>query len=586
MALANAYRDLGRWDDLVTEARTVEGGLAGALPPEAIGLELLHAEAESHRGNLAAAIDLLQQLHREAPKDAQADRVVFLLGYDLALADRPAEAAATLGTFETDFPPSPLREDALYWRGMASAAQGKPDEARAAWNRQLQLFPAGRLRADASFQGARVLVSHGKDPDGRATPALANFLHDFPDGPHLAEARMLLANCDLASGKIDPGLALLAKIVPADGPLYERAVLRIGAVYESRGDDVKAEAQYHAFVEGHPEGNVAAALARISAIERRNGREDAARADDWSAIERYGNDPGPAGDTLFTGLLAMERDSGADDGAKLAARLDALGGDAQAHGRISLAIRAGWAESRALLPVDPTRAREALLRIAPLANADTASGTIRADCADAWRESGNNNGAQQAYQDLLAAGSETGRANAGLGLLAWKAGREDEALARFEQAEAAPLAPATRAEILDARAALLLARGRSGEAIAEWEKLLKVPGIGGERAARTLVQLGDAYLKQGDPGKAVPCYQRVYLMYGRWPDCVAPAYWQSGQAFEQLTRRDAAVATYRELVGRTDLASSDEAGKARQRLAELGASTPSPAVAIPAKTNL
>jgi len=586
VTLAEAYRDLSRWDDLVTAATSVETGLADPLPPAAVELELLHAEANQQQGNLPAAIALLQRLRHDAPKDAEADRAAFLLGYDQMLAGRTADALDPLASYETDFPQSPLREDALYWKGMALAALQKPDEARTAWARQLELFPVGRLHADAAFQKARSLVVHGKDPDGKAVPALESFLHDFPSGPHLAEGRLLLADCRLATGNIDQGLTLLAQLAPTDGPLYDRAALRIGAVYESRGDGAKAEAQYRAFIENRTGAGVAAALTRIAAIERRNGREEGARTVYWDAIGRCGNDPGPEGDALFTGLLALERDSG-DDGKSLANRLDALSLDAQAQGKIPLAIRAAWAESKAWAPLDPAHAREVLLRAAALANAETASGTIRADCAEGEREAGHADEARQAYQDLLVSGIETGRAQAGLGLLAWKEGKNDEALADFAQAQdaGAALTPATRAEILDARAGLLLAAGRTAEAIAEWEKLLKVPGIGGERAARTLTQLGDAYLKAGDPGKAVPCYQRVYLMYGRWPDCVARAYWQSGQAFEQLTRRDEAVATYRELVGRPDLATFDETGKARQRLAELGAvATPPPPT--PAKTNL
>ena len=586
VTLAEAYRDLSRWDDLVAAATSVEAGLANPLPPAAVELELLQAEAEQQSGNLAAAITLLQSLHHDAPKDAEADRATFLLGYNLMLAGRASEASDALGSYETDFPQSPLREDALYWKGMALAALHKPDEARTAWARQLELFPAGRLRADAAFQKARTLVIHGKDPDGKAVPALEAFLRDFPSGPHLTEALLLLADCRLAAGGLDQGLALLAQVAPTDGPLYDRAALRIGAVYESRGDDAKAEAHYRTFIANRTGAAVSTALVRIAAIERRNGQEEGAQAVYWDAIEQHGNDPGPEGDALFTGLIALERDSGADDGKPLADRLEALAADAQIHGKPLLAVRASWAESKALALTDPNRGKAALLRAAALANPETASGTIRADCADAWREGGHGDEAWQVYQDLLASGTETGRAQAGLGLLAWKEGKNDEALAGFTQAESAALPPATRAEILDARADLLLTAGRTTEAIAEWEKLLRVPGIGGERAARTLTQLGDAYLKAGAPGKAVPCYQRVYLMYGRWPDCVARAYWQSGQAFEQLTRREEAVATYRELVGRADLASFDETGKARQRLAELGATVQPPTSPAPAKTNL
>lgn len=85
-----------------------------------------------------------------------------------------------------------------------------------------------------------------------------------------------------------------------------------------------------------------------------------------------------------------------------------------------------------------------------------------------------------------------------------------------------------------------------------------------------LARLGDAYLKIGQPEKAVPCYQRIYVMYGRWPEYVAKAYWQSGQAFEKLSRLPEAAATYREFLERGDLSGYDEYNVAKQRLNELG----------------
>jgi tetratricopeptide (TPR) repeat protein len=75
---------------------------------------------------------------------------------------------------------------------------------------------------------------------------------------------------------------------------------------------------------------------------------------------------------------------------------------------------------------------------------------------------------------------------------------------------------------------------------------------------------------QGKPGEAIPYYQRIYVMYQAYTNAVATAYLRSGEAFEQLNDREAAIRTYREMLGIGTVARTPEAQKAREHLARLG----------------
>jgi len=120
-----------------------------------------------------------------------------------------------------------------------------------------------------------------------------------------------------------------------------------------------------------------------------------------------------------------------------------------------------------------------------------------------------------------------------------------------------------------ARSKLLAERGRTDEAATTLESMLGSRSVPRSEKARGLFDLGELRMKQGKPRLAVPYYQRIYVMYGRWPDLVAKAYLRSGEAFEKLEDTDAARKTYEELIAREDLATTPETQTARDRLGRL-----------------
>ena len=88
--------------------------------------------------------------------------------------------------------------------------------------------------------------------------------------------------------------------------------------------------------------------------------------------------------------------------------------------------------------------------------------------------------------------------------------------------------------------------------------------------AEALYRAGESHMADGKPDLAVPYFQRIYVMHGRWGEWVAKAYLRSGEAFEKLNDTASARRTYQELAAKEDLASFPESQLARDRLQALG----------------
>jgi len=129
-------------------------------------------------------------------------------------------------------------------------------------------------------------------------------------------------------------------------------------------------------------------------------------------------------------------------------------------------------------------------------------------------------------------------------------------------------------KILLAKAGLEEKRGQYAGARKSLEALLANPYSAGQEKAEALYLMGEIYMKEGKPELAVPYFQRIYVMHGRWRDWVARAYLRSGEAFEKLKDDLSARKTYQELTENEDFATFKETGTARKRLNALGGPLP------------
>jgi tetratricopeptide (TPR) repeat protein len=238
-----------------------------------------------------------------------------------------------------------------------------------------------------------------------------------------------------------------------------------------------------------------------------------------------------------------------------------------------LAVRALWTMSQVTARKDPDKSRAYLLEAKPLLQVETTSARILADLADALRESGKADDAKAIYQGILMwhpRAAQKDRAYAGLGLIAAQQGEEVAALDYYSRFEKELLQSTLLPQALKSKADLLAKRGKFEPAIETLEALLKSPAAKGKPSVDALFQIGQAYDSLGKTEKALPYYERIYLMYARFPEYVAKAYWQRGQALEKLKLSTEAQEVYKEFVSRTELNQFENYRSAEQRLKALG----------------
>jgi tetratricopeptide (TPR) repeat protein len=153
-------------------------------------------------------------------------------------------------------------------------------------------------------------------------------------------------------------------------------------------------------------------------------------------------------------------------------------------------------------------------------------------------------------------------------------GNMHQALEQFDRFEREVAGSRLFGEAMLIRAKILQASGRPADSRSSLEKLLASEDAIGKEKAEALYLIGELHMGESRPDLAIPYFQRLYVMYGRWRDWVAKAYYRSGEAFEKLNDEFSARRTYQELSEREDLAGFEESLKARRRLDALGGPFP------------
>jgi tetratricopeptide (TPR) repeat protein len=250
-----------------------------------------------------------------------------------------------------------------------------------------------------------------------------------------------------------------------------------------------------------------------------------------------------------------------------------------------LTVRTIWALAQAVKKSDPALSQALLREASVLADAPTTSSAVLADCAQAQmleaaeqkdpaEASRRQELASNLYRDMLKWHPRAPQKDKALGALAKMALEQNDtqtALDYYARIERdTPWSP-LMGDVLLTRARLEVEGDRLDEAVDSYTRLLAVENVSGKLKAQALLALGELEMQRNQPAKAIPYYQRIYILYGKWREAVAKAYLRSGDAFEQINDLEAARKTYEELANSEDLASLPEAESAREKLKTLPA---------------
>ena len=540
--------------------------------------------AEQRRGRYSEAIAVFDTIGDGHQSSDYASRAGFMKAFCLLQADRNKDAIAEFESFQSRYPRHELAEDALYWRGIGLSINREFSRCRQLMDEYLHRYRNGRYRASAEFRKA-YCAQQNKDYQASIDELYA-FLRNHPGAAECNEGRILLGDALLTQGRVEEGIVAYQGITKQDTKLYTEGVFKIGKALKRMEEYEKLRDHMAAFKTNNPRNpRVAEAIYWMGWTYRQQGMPEKARDVYWQAISDYGDDSAIwSVDDLFPALLKLYK--GDEEQTAFLALLDHLSEEAERTARKTLATRVLWARATALRSKDPSRATRDLVEVSKRLNVQTANPLALADCAEALQATGNEEGAERMFRDLLKwnpRASQRDRALAALARSEMERGNTNGAMELFERFEREVTGSRLFGQVLLAKAELLGGAGRTDEARATLEKLLASEHSLGQEKARALYAIGEIYMHEARPDLAISYFQRLYVMHGRWRDWVAKAYYRSGEAFEKLDDHASARRTYQELAGREDLAGFDEARKAIERLNFLGGPMPEGDETNPAK---
>jgi len=563
-------REMGRSEELITAATEYLDRYPKA--ERRTWAYFLRADAHMQLFQYDAAVKDFKEVVAAGPSFPQSERAYFLAGYNLLNQEKYADAQDYLSKHASLYPKGVMKEQAAYWAAMAQYFAKNYETGRAAFAAFLKEYPNSSLASDAVYRRAHILVQQQNYND--AYKELEAFLKKYPDSPRFDEGASLLGDSYFALGEIDRGIDAYNKVSKQTPRMYEYAYFRIGQAYKALEEYDKMFDHYQKFIQENPKSNrIVEALFQSAWVLRQKEKEDEARKIYWDAIQQYGNDPERV--TVEDMLISLGKLYKGEQRQVLLLKLTDMAEDSESKGQKILAAREIWAQARLQPKGSEAETQKLMLKGAALITPENGSPTLLVDFGDALRTGGNPKRADDFYRGLLAwhpRAVQKDRAYAGLGLLAVADGKEKAALDWFDLFEKEASTSPLRSQVLSARAELLYKRKQYKEAIAQLEEILKIPSAKGIKWVEALNRIGEIYFETGDFKKAIPYFQRIYVMYGRWTDYVAKAYWQSGQAFEKLSMMDEAKRTYEEFTANAALASTPEYSKAKERLKTLGGS--------------
>lgn len=535
------------------------------------------AEASFQITEFSEAAGLFGEVIRDFSESSVAPRSLFMAGYSEMLSENHPVATKLFQNGLKKYPDSEYRSHMHFWLGMSLFYQKNYEAARnelAAFQTQ---HPESAYLPEASYRHAQSWFQERNFAN--ASEEIEKWIEKYPDNELTAEAKNALGDSWLALGRFEEALKLFRTQTPDADTKFDYAQFRIGKTLKALERTETLKQHYQTFIEVRPSSpRVAEAINELAQIEIASEDPEAAKEILWSGVEKFGPDPEAVGVEQL--LLTLERlYRGEQESDEFLSRLEESAAEAEKHELNALLARCIWIQSQILSRESPEAAAEKLLSLAELKPRELPV-LILAEVANTLRVAGRSKEAYEFYRTILRwypLATENDVAYAGLGLIAAEAGEDERALGLFDRFENYTAARQfLRFDVAKARASIYEKQERYEEALAELTGIINSPFGKGRNAAWVHVRIGDLYMKADDPRKAAAFYQRVYILYRRWPELVIRGYLGSAEAFEKMAMHQEAYNTYLELLEQEDLRDHFDVAEVKSKIATLRPKVPNP----------
>jgi tetratricopeptide (TPR) repeat protein len=535
-------------------------------------IAFLKAEVYINREMFSCAEKELQHVLDTYPDLRERDRVLFYLYLSQAMQQKFSESRTGLEEWLADpaNTNSRVRADAEYWYAMVMFFSKDYSNALQRMQGFSTQYLASPYNADIAYR--KGVIHYMQERYSRAAVALIEFIKRNPKHPLAGDARVLRGDALAAMGELNRALKAYSDIQPADGGNYHYAVAQRRKCLRMLKDYTNMVRLYTAYVAEIPDTpNVVEGIYWLGWSYRQLGDIESARRMYWRALKQYGTRrdwegfQDIAGDMhrLYAGSNYMNQ---------LAQRIREEREIAWKTGNVTLASRLDMIRFRHLTSQGKERLAAELVR-----NFITSYPTNMLG-ADGLAFAGRRLHEQDdhrahAYFDILTEefpGSVfTGEAYLRCAQYAGCRGDRDVQQKLLKKAEAEACDIRIAIEIKMEQAEYARMTGLYRQAAGQYESVLANRAARGMLWPKALLGIATSYQELGEYSKAIPYYQRLYVMYGAYTNLVVRAYANSGRCFEYLQDYAAAAKTYTELLGDGRLSHYHETDEARNRLQQL-----------------
>lgn len=502
------------------------------------------------------------------PDHVRMPRIKFYRALSIAMQERFDEAIALFREWLAQYPDNIMVAEVSYWLPISMFYNGQYAEAIPLFDAYVQEHPLTVYAPEAAYRSA--LCKYAMEDYEAAAAELEPWLAQYPDHVFQWEARVTLGDALSAIGELERAEAAYRSVTAEGGPMHYLAISQLNKVYKALDDEAayRRMAQMHIeYIKEHPDSpNMVESAHQAGWALKQIDRMDEARKLYWNTIERFGNKREWDGfGTLLRDVKSMYRNQ--PEGALDNDVADLLGKARRENRRTLTArllkARMDWEG------ISPTVQAEDLLTRFRTEEMDA---ELLAFLGDTLIREGRAEEGQALLDRVLAEfpGStfvDVAYARKAEALLL--AGDPTNALLAAEAAIARAMEPSLMMEAVFTKGRVLQAMGRYDEAVEQFHQVLASRASPRHLKPQAMIEAAACFEEQGDFGKAIPYYQRIYVMYQAFTDQVAEAYLRSARAFLRIRDRQAAINTYREMLGLETLAGRPELDEARRKLAEL-----------------
>jgi len=587
--LISGWMALERWSRAI-RAADVYVDRVGSLPLAKNLPGVLFARAQAYEGQFeyAKAAAGYAEVAQHFPTDALAPKARFMEAYNILQLEQYAESGRLLDLLLKDTSTeNEMWEHAFFWRGMVEYFDQKWDPARTHLEDYLKRATAGAGTGeyvdDAIFRRGYAYFS-----EALYEPAIKELLRlekEHPTSEWLPEALLTLGDCYGATGDLDQALMAYRRITAEAPGFHDEGWMKRGQIFKARKDLDGMRAHYEDFLKARAQSpRIAEALNWLGWVAKQRNDPEGARTIYWDAIRRLGNDKvRPGLEDIFLGLTPLYPGEQKQELQSLLRKEFAL---AETRQQSNYLVRLGWAEAQLIQRAQPDPSRAMLAELGKKVDPKESAPRIIVDCAEALALAGNRIEAERLFEGLrkwYPRAPERDRAFAGLGFLALDQGDEPKALAMFDRFERTAVMPksapdANGVSIVEAEIggkvalarAKLLEAGKKEEALHLYQAVQKSKAMPARLRAEAFLAAANLQSKRGQPRESLPFYEQVYVLFNRYPDLVAKAYWGRGQALEKMGTPELAREVYSELALREDLSNTKEASEGKMRAIALG----------------